>query len=443
MARLLLTLIIVVALGAAGLWGYGRFKPEAVSELDSIPTALARKMPFEVRLYSLGAVSAASSRQVMAPYEGKVLKVIPEGTYVEMGEPVVWMDTQEYEDDLKDVQVEYDLALNDLEQEKGNHALLLEQLKLEEASLLARLDFNERKLADAKLQYENTLKLVEQSLAPESQREDRRLAMLQSDLNLRESKIELEKFQKTRQSQIDISLSKIEKATVMVEKYKNNLEDTKRDITNAVLVAPGPGYVSYMTFRMGGNYGKVSEGVMVYQRTPLVEIPDSTDMLARTPVNEIDIAKIQVGQRAEIRVQAFPNKKYSGIVKTKSAVPVSDSSFRAMMFGSSSSIKEFEVTIEMTDEDANLRQNMTATIEIIIEEPTEKLAIPQEAVFDLGGENAVFVKNGGAIETRLVKLGSANMNFVEVAEGLSEGDEVFLRNPHKAIEKIGAMDNLG
>jgi len=319
----------------------------------------------------------------------------------------------------------------------------LARQELDETSLKAKVDFQERKLQDADKQYENTVKMVESSLAPVSDLEDRKIEQLQAKLSLEEAKIALDKFQKTRESEIKISQSKIDKAQATADKSDRDVQDTKKDIDDAVLRAPGRGHISYIPMRMGADVSKVSEGAQVYHRTPLIQIPDSSTMLAKVPINEVDITKVEVGQQAEVRIQAFPNKIYPGEVTKKSIVPVSDSSMRRFLFGGSdTSVREFEVTVKLRDEDPNLRQGMTASVDLLVQEGSERLAIPQEAVFQDGSTNVVFKRKGQGFEVCQVDLGLSNANYVEALQGVQPGDALLLRNPTEQIEKVGALEAL-
>ncbi|MCX7015017.1 MAG: HlyD family efflux transporter periplasmic adaptor subunit [Candidatus Sumerlaeota bacterium] len=438
-------LIVLGVLAGAGFGAYRMFDVGARSagHLDSVPTCAVKPMQFEVRLSSLGALEAASSKQITAKFSGKILKVLPEGTLVNEGDEVVWMETTPYEDKLKEDLANLDLAKNDLSQAQEDDHLLLAQQQLDEASLQAKVAFQGRKLADANKQYENTAKMVEASLAPPSDLENRKLDQLQAELSLEESKIALEKFEKSKNSQIQISKSKIDKAKVMVDKYQQAVDDGKKDIADAVLKAPGQGHISYIPLRMGGTLMKVSEGTDVYQRTALIQIPDSTTMLASVPINELDITKVEVGQKAEVRVEAFPNKRYAAEVSKKSIVPTTDNSMRRFLFGGSdSSVREFQVTVKLLDEDANLRQGMTANVGIIVQEATERLAVPQDAVFREGDKNIVYKKQGEGFTVADVQLGLTNDNYVELTQGVQPGDVLLLRDPTKQLQKVGEEERL-
>jgi HlyD family secretion protein len=442
----ILALALLAGLAGGAVWAVGRFGGASTGGQDvSAPIHEARMRPFSVRLSSLGALEAASSRDVAAPFSGKVVKLLPEGTLVEAGQPILWMDTTDYEEQLKEFEVNLATQKSDVTQAEEDHQLHLVSQELTEASLKAKEEFQERKREDSQQQYENTKKLVASSLAPMSDLEDRKIQMLQADLSLEEARIALDKFNRTRASQALISHTKIDKAAIMVSKWEKNVADRKEDLESATILAPGPGHLNFMMVRMGGVYEKVSEGSSIYGGTPIIQIPDSTTMLAKVPVGEVDITKVEVDQRADVRVMAFPDAAYQGKVIKKSLVPIEETSFRKLIMGAAGggSLKEFEVVIELQEEDPELRQGMTVSVDIIVAEEERRLAVPQEAVFEHEGVDVVFLARAGGFERVPVKRGITNLNFVELLEGVSEGDDLYLRDPSRQLGGADALEEIG
>jgi len=103
--------------------------------------------------------------------------------------------------------------------------------------------------------------------------------------------------------------------------------------------------------------------------------------------------------------------------------------------GSDMKVFDVEVTIEGSDE--RLKPGMTAQCRIITENIPNVMYLPLESVFQKEDTTLVYVKGHGYDE-RLVKLGKKNADYVIIDDGISEGEEVALRDPTLPLEELGA-----
>jgi len=155
----------------------------------------------------------------------------------------------------------------------------------------------------------------------------------------------------------------------------------------------------------------------------IAEIPDLNSMISKTYVNEIEVSRIEAGQKVNINVDAFPEKSYSGTVikigNIGEVLPNSDS-------------KMFEVLIKAEGYDTELRPSMTTSNKIIIKTLDDVVFIPTECVVT-GSDSISYVyrKNG---TRQIVLLGDANDKNVIVKKGLKEGTQIYLSEP-EAPEK--------
>jgi multidrug efflux pump subunit AcrA (membrane-fusion protein) len=144
-------------------------------------------------------------------------------------------------------------------------------------------------------------------------------------------------------------------------------------------------------------------------------------------VNEVDIRKIKKGQKVNISLDAYPEKKLTGFVDAVANVgeqnPRSDA-------------KVFEVNILINEKDTSLRPAMTTGNHILADKLKDVLFIPLECLHAQGDSlSFVFKKNGLSITKTPIKIGATNEDFVVVLSGLLEGEEVLLATPEKP-EKI-------
>ena len=148
----------------------------------------------------------------------------------------------------------------------------------------------------------------------------------------------------------------------------------------------------------------------------VAELPNLKEMISKTYINEIDISKIKAGQVVEVGVDAFPDKRYSGVVTSVANIGQQMPNSNA---------KVFEVIIGLNESDSILRPAMTTKNEIITAIIDSSLFLPLECLHADDSLSFVF-KSGGKQQ---VIPGSSNDNEVIIKAGLEEGDMVYLVPP--------------
>jgi RND family efflux transporter MFP subunit len=146
---------------------------------------------------------------------------------------------------------------------------------------------------------------------------------------------------------------------------------------------------------------------------------------ASVQINEVDIAKIDSGQKAIIRLDAFPETNLQG--KVTEVAKLARNKER------DSKVKVFDVTILLNETDKKLMPGMTVSCEIIINEIPDTLFIPLEALFQKETKDVVYLKKDGSFDAKSVSIGIENDDYVIINNGLSVGDQVALSDP-TAIE---------
>ena len=154
-------------------------------------------------------------------------------------------------------------------------------------------------------------------------------------------------------------------------------------------------------------------------------MPNLREMITKTYVNEVDISKVKVGQRVDIGVDAFPEKKFTGQV-----VEVANIGEQLR----NSNAKVFEVKIEVNEFDSIVRPAMTTKNVIITDELVDVLYVPLEALHAMDSIQYVFVGS----QRRQVIPGKSNENEIIIRAGLREGENVNLISPedHKSFKLI-------
>ena len=156
----------------------------------------------------------------------------------------------------------------------------------------------------------------------------------------------------------------------------------------------------------------VVDGQRVKPGDVLFRLADISTVWALVDVVERDLAAIAVGQPVTVRVRSFPNRTFSG--KVALVYPMLNAATRTV-----------RVRIELANNDLLLRQDMYAEAEIDTGGGQQVIAVPDSAVIDSGDRQLVIIDKGdGRFEPRPVQLGRRGAGYIEIKEGLAEGDAV-------------------
>lgn len=439
MKKNLLIIVMVLILAGGGYALYSRYIAASLSQISNVPVAQVQKGQFDISLSCIGILDASVKKNIASAVSGKIVKIIPEGTNVKEGDSVIWMDTSELEEEKEESEMEVKIAKTNLEQKMQAYEISKIKNELTVKAEKAKVEFQELKKEDARINYEKQKYLVSQNLTAKSAEDEARIAMLQAELSLKQAQINLRKLIEEQASDVKIRKNDVEKAKIELERQENKLNDVLDNIEKAILKADGPGNVTYGIIWKGGKMGKIAEGDQVWRRASLMEIPDPTSMETLVPINEIDVGKIEVGQKAQIKVDSIPDQIFAGQVCSKSVVPISDNPSFFRVSGGAPKGKEFEVRIKFDNVNEKFRQGMTARATIFIDRLEDVLYVPQESLLKEKDEVFVFVKTDGSYEKRPVKTGSANDNHIVIEGDFKEGDSVLLRDPTKKIERVGVL----
>ena len=176
-------------------------------------------------------------------------------------------------------------------------------------------------------------------------------------------------------------------------------------LQNTLIVAPFQGEVvrKYL-----------DAGALVSSSTPIVNLVHTMTLKIVANVLERDIPLLKPGMRAKIQAEAYPEKVFEGRVAR-------------VNIGLELSTRTLQAEIEIPNSDRLLKPGMFARIEVVLLEKPEVLAIPSIAVILNQGERFVYVVEGNKAARRPIVTGIEQERFVEIKEGLKEGDQVVTR----------------
>jgi len=204
----------------------------------------------------------------------------------------------------------------------------------------------------------------------------------------------------------------IEKAQIALDEAKNDLDKARTELEKAVILAPFDGVIAAVDAKEGDKLSS-----MYYATTIIIEIIDPTIMELKAEMDEIDIPGVELNQRAIIEVDALPALQLEGKVAYINPVAIEESG-----------VMLYEVTISFdVPLSSGLKSGMSATAELVIDERSQVLLVPNRAIEeDSQGNPMVKVMVDGEIQERPVVLGISDGYDTEIVDGLDEGEIVVI-----------------
>lgn len=208
-------------------------------------------------------------------------------------------------------------------------------------------------------------------------------------------------------------------------KEQERLQKYGEQLTKSKIFAPHEGMVVYSRDheRYGGS--PIAEGIGVRERQHLLSLPDLSQMQVKTQVHEAVLDQVRQGLQATVKIDAFPDRVYTGTVHSVAVVPSSNRY---------SSVSTYECIVRIQERVEQLKPGMTAVVEIDVERLDDILSVPVQAVIQIKGVSWCYVETEQGVERRELELGRTNDKFVHVRRGLSEKDLVIL-NPMAIVEE--------
>jgi len=159
----------------------------------------------------------------------------------------------------------------------------------------------------------------------------------------------------------------------------------------------------------------------------LLKIADTSALMVKTLINEVDLRKVKLGTPVRVRLVATPGEVFTGKVadigraasdKNEMLGPL------AVARSGEAGVKVVEVTVELSVNDPRVRLGYSAEVSIVTDAIPDALAVPRAAVGHSQEGPYCFVWRGGSASRAAVELGAATMEMIQVTSGLKEGDTV-------------------
>lgn len=356
---------------------------------------------FVVDVTTTGELNALRSVRIMGPSRArnfrinqiKIESLVDEGTVVKKGDKVAELDRSELFGRMAD-------AENNLEKAKS----LFEQTKLDTA-----INLRSEREKIINLRYA----LQEKELVLEQSQFEPPATVKQNEISLEKAKRELSQALESYELKQYQSLAKMREVAAELRKEERDYNEMKEILGEFTILAPQDGMVIY---EKSWDGSRIATGSQIGAWNPVVAtLPDLTEMISTTYVNEVDIRKVKVGQKVKVGLDAYPDKKLTGTVMRVANVgqqnPNSDS-------------KVFEVTVKINERDPALRPAMTTSNNIIVLELDSVVSVPLEAIRTFADSIQYVVLESGAKQE--IETGLSNANEAQILQGLNAGTNVLL-----------------
>lgn len=452
----------------------------------SLPTYTVQKGPFEMKIRERGTIKALRNVMISSQLiteQGKIIRLIPEGTYVKEGDLLVEFDKSvflekidRYETDLvhsraeliqsredlkasqarveqtvkkaRDEIILAELNLKDLNE--GSGPLRVERAKFDVDRARARYEKLKRDFAEfTELVKEGYVSQAEVDAIGQSMQEEKtQYEFSEAEYNtlvkftypsqlesakarLRAAKDSVEKLRETSSYNLASAEAGVQRAKGMIQSKELKLKQTREDLEKTDVRAPIEGFVVYpdLFFRGSSDRRKVEVGDVVLNTQNVIQIPDTSKMLVDTRIREVDIYKVQPEQEVDIRVDAYPDLVLAGKVSQIGTLAVEDNA-------GGTGGKFFNLQVLLKDADQRLRPGMTARVEVLVDSLPEALLVPVEAVFEKGDQTVSYVLKRGKIMERVIEPGKSNEDFIVIRSGLADGERVLLLDPTHDKERF-------
>jgi hypothetical protein len=236
---------------------------------------------------------------------------------------------------------------------------------------------------------------------------------------------ELTRARKAAVSKLAQAQAKLKSAQGQYNIQSRQKKEFSEQLEKCMIKAQRPGLVVYGGSREDmmfyGGEERIREGATVRERQSIITIPDMTKMSVRVKIHESYIKKIKKGQKARITVDAFPDQVLEGEVTQVGVLPDSQNMWM------NPDLKVYLTTVTIQGTKDWLKPGMSSKVEIFVNRLADVVYVPVQAVSPVDGKQVCYLANGLKPEQRIVEVGEFNDEFIEIKNGLKEGDKVLLR----------------
>ena len=364
------------------------------------------------------------------------------------------LDVEFSQQDL-DRYIEGDTPLQLLKME-GDIALAEEEIKRAEEKLASTRKLREKGYATSLEVQSNelTIKKQQNSITQTKKQQELFLKFEQPQQKKRyEAKLDQATVEEQRTIQKSNTLVESAEGTVLrrsegLKAQQERLVLYKEQLIKSEMRAPQDGLVIYARSSSRYNDTYIKEGALIRKGYSVIDLPDISELMAVVQVHESFVRHIKTGQKAVVRIDSLPDREFQGVVRHVAPTPDARRKYYE-------NISVYDTHVWIQDENSQLPEDLkpgvSAKAEIVVAELNDVMMVPVLSVATYKGQKVVQVKRGENQVVVPVKTGQFNNRFIEIKDGLKEGDQVSLapnidensetqgdRSPSTAITSAGS-----
>jgi HlyD family secretion protein len=475
------TMVGLAALAAAGGAFFVPWSKDAAAAgpVPSHELYTVQRSDLAITLVENGTMVAKNSQKVQAKIrnESKIVWLVEEGKDVKEGDAVCKLDEApakrlveevrleilQTEANLKTARTELEIGTVEAAANVRKAEIALDKAKKEiekyrdgeapqaRRKLEVSLKDAETKFVRTKKKLEDSKKLLDQNFIKKTEYEDNEIEFESVTVQRESANKELELFDKytfpmtltDHQSKLDDAQRELDNVkkrgeatlgqkTVAVQQVEKRLQvleeqlkERQEDLDNMTLKAPCPGLVVFGNPQEPWYRERIKVGNQIYGGYTVCTVPDLRVMQVRLQIHEADISKLKAGLKTTVTTDSYPGVLLEGEISKIASVANTNEDW-----GGSSEVKKFAVEVTMQTKELQLRPGISAKVEIHVDVREKALFVPLQSVFAEDSAHWCHVQVPGASPARRkLTIGAANDNYVEILDGLQEGEHVLLYNP--------------
>ena len=382
-----------LVLAAAGAWGYSTLSG-ASANIDPSRLVTVETGTMLRSVVATGKVEPITKVEIKSKANGIIERLLVDvDQIVQPGQVLAELDKENLTARLREARANLQAA------EAAHEAAVAQLRKNEIEAESPDVEFAKRNHARAE-------QLFDQKLVSQSALDEARTALDQA-----------QNRQRAASGQLVIARARVAEAVANTAQARAAVERAEEELANATIKAPIRGTVLTRDVEVGSPVSSILN--LGANATLVMTLGDIERVFVRGRVDEADIGQVQLGQAARITTETFRDRVFDGRVTQISPIGVERDN-----------VTTFEVEVSIENPGKELKANMTANAEIILEQFPGSLLVPEAAVtYDAQRNTFVDVVDAGAPDGRRrvpVKVGAGNGARIQILEGVSAGDKVIL-----------------
>lgn len=433
---------ILIGVGALTLIGGGVFASIKYSQRDIVTVQTGKVIQEDLAsvVTASGEINPRTYISIGAEYQGQITDIlVKEGDHVHKGQLLARIDSAQSAADVVAQQAAVNSAEADATAAEEGYKAGQDNI----ATLEATLNKTNADLVRYEADFKRGEELYKAGLIPKSDYEQRVAAIDGQKAAAAEDESRIVQG-KAQLAQLNAQYLSTQKKIAQAQASLNRTADI---LKKHETIAPIDGLVTYLPVRVGET---VVPGVQNSAASTIMTIADMSIVTSEVMIDETDIVNIQLGQPAEIDVDAIPNKTFVGhVIEIGNTAILRSTGLAASTSNTSSQeAKDFKVVVAMDSPPDEIRPGLSCSTKITTATRKNVTAIPIQALTSrtkgdlipdkdkpLNPDAAtvkankeesqgVFVINGAKVEFRKVATGITGATDIEVTSGLNPGDEI-------------------